>query len=499
LTRLVTQGALADLLSEWLPAQRWFAGSGATVRRVEITSDVQLADGNPELRHLIVDIWVGQDRVSYQVLAGLRAELPPALAGASIGAMPDGRIAYDGAADPELTAVLLRGIAAQRNIGPLRFGTEPGAVIDESAPGRTLPAHASNTSVVFGEAAILKLLRRPFAGQHPDLEVPATLARNGSKLVAAPLGWIEMQDNGHPMPVQGTPVQADRANPAVLAILSVYFPHSRDGWSLARASLHGASLHGASLDGASLHGASLDGASLHGASQDGASQHGPEPDFSGQARLLGEATARLHTELAAAFGASVLSRFGLTDLIDAMATELTQAVRVVPQLREHEGAIRGCYAALAHPGTEVAVQRIHGDYHLAQVLRTDGGWIVLDFEGEPSVPLARRRAFAPALRDVAGMLRSFDYAARYEALQHPADQRLAGVASEWVSRCQDAFCSGYAQILGSDPSTSGQLRSRSPLLRALILQKAVYEAVYEARHRPDWLPIPLAAIAEASR
>jgi len=474
LTRLVTQGALADLLSEWLPAQRWFAGSGSRVRQVEITSDVQLAAGDPELRHLMVDVLVGQEQVSYQVLTGLRAELPPALAGASIGAMPDGRIVYDGAADPELTAVLLRGIVAQRSVGPLRFGTEPGAIIDETAPGRALPALASNTSVVFGEAAILKLLRRPFAGHHPDLEVPSALARNGSKLVAAPLGWIEMPPSGQP-----APAQASDAAPVVLAILSVFFPRSSDGWSLATASLRSAHQHGAG--------------------RHGVGRHGPIPDFSAEARLLGEATARLHTELAGAFGTSALSGFALTDLIDAMATELTQATGVVPQLREHEAAIRACYAALAEPGTEVAVQRIHGDYHLAQVLSTDGGWIVLDFEGEPSVPLARRRAFAPALRDVAGMLRSFDYAARHEALRHPDDKRLAEVASAWVSRCQDAFCSGYAQIMGSDPRTGGQLGSRSPLLRALILSKAVYEAVYEARHRPDWLPIPLAAIAEASR
>jgi len=464
----VTQGVFADLLSEWLPAQRWFAGSGSRVRQVEITSDVQLAAGDPELRHLMVDALVGQERVSYQVLTGMRAELPPALAGASIGALPDGRIAYDGAADPELTAVLLRGIVARRSVGPLRFGTEPGAIIDETAPGRTLPALASNTSVVFGEAAILKLLRRPFAGHHPDLEVPSALARNGSKLVAAPLGWIEMRAS-HRAPEQATDDDA-----AVQAILSVFFPHSSDGWSLATESLRSARHYSVG-------------------------QHGPIPDFSAEARLLGEATARLHTELAGAFGTSVLSRFALTDLIEAMATELTQATGVVPQLREHEAAIRACYAALAEPGTEVAVQRIHGDYHLAQVLSTDGGWIVLDFEGEPSVPLARRRAFAPALRDVAGMLRSFDYAARHEALRHPDDKRLAEVASAWVSRCQDAFCSGYAQIMGSDPRTGGQLGSRSPLLRALILSKAVYEAVYEARHRPDWLPIPLAAIAEASR
>jgi maltokinase len=482
LTRLVTQGALADLLSEWLPAQRWFAGSGSRVRQVEITSDVQLATGDPELRHIIVDVWVGQDRVSYQVLVGLRAELPADLAGARIGTMPDGKVAYDGAADPELTAVLLRGIAARRSVGPLRFGTEPGAVIDAGAPGRTLPAVASNTSVVFGEAAILKLLRRPFTGHHPDLEVPSALARDGSKLVAAPLGWIRMRGS------EKAPEQATDAGAVVLAILSVFYPHSTDGWSLATASVRGARQDGARQDGARQ-----DGARQH-----RVGQHEPEPDFSGEARRLGEATARLHTELAAAFGTSVLSQSALSGLIDAMTTELTQAIGIVPQLHAHETAIRACYAALASAGTEVAVQRIHGDYHLAQVLNTDGGWIVLDFEGEPSVPLARRRAFAPTLRDVAGMLRSFDYAARHEALRHPEDQRLAEVASEWVSRCQDAFYSGYAQIMG-DPRMSVQPGSRSPLLRALILQKAVYEAVYEARHRPDWLPIPLAAIAEASR
>jgi len=311
----------------------------------------------------------------------------------------------------------------------------------------------------------LKLLRRPFTGHHPDLEVPAALARNGSKLVAAPLGWIEMPGAGQSMAVQATTTAPElgtaggpTSESAVLAILSVYFADSADGWSLATTSLRAS-----------------------------------QPDFSRQARLLGATTAQLHIELAAAFGTSVLSRFSLTDLVNAMDTELTQAIRVVPPLREYEPGIRACYACLADPVTEVAVQRIHGDYHLAQVLGTDAGWVVLDFEGEPSVPLARRRAFAPALRDVAGMLRSFDYAARHQVMRARPEQAAEQVAAEWVRRCQDAFCAGYAEVMGADPRRSG------PLLRALTLQKAVYEAVYEARHRPDWLPIPLAAIAEASR
>src|SRR5258707_14652610 len=120
------------------------------------------------------------------------------------------------------------------------------------------------------------------------------------------------------------------------------------------------------------------------------------------------------------------------------------------------------------------------------VFNTVGVGIVLTFEGSPTFPTARRRAFAPALRDVAGMLRSFDYAARHEALRHPDDKRLAEVASTWVRRCKDAFCSGYAQIMGSDPRTGGEVGSRWPLLRALIVSKGVYGAVYEARHPPDW-------------
>ena len=148
----------------------------------------------------------------------------------------------------------------------------------------------------------------------------------------------------------------------MLAILSVYFANSTDGWSLATASLRAA-----------------------------------EPDFSRQARLLGETTAQLHVELAAAFGTSVLSRFALTDLVDAMDDRAHPGHQGRPAAPRARG--RGSATAMPaspEPATQVAVQRIHGDYHLAQVLGTDGGWVVLDFEGEPSVPLARRRAFAPA-------------------------------------------------------------------------------------------------------
>jgi maltokinase len=438
---------LAGLLATWLPAQRWFAASGGAPLDVEITSDVRLAAGDPQLRHLMVAARSARQQASYQVLVGLRSSLPPSLIPFTIGTLPSGLIAYDAAMDPELTAALIDGIATGRTAGPISFAAEPGAVIDTRAVGRPLPPLASNTSIVFDEWAILKVLRRPFDGHHPDLEIPAALARGGSKLVAAPLGWMELRG---------------RAGATVLAILSEYFPNSADGWSLATASVSAGEQRVA----------------------------GQARVFAEQARLLGQTTAQLHAELAAAFGTAVMSRSELADLADAMTADLDQAIAAVPELAEHQAVIRACYAELPALSSEVRVQRVHGDLHLAQMLATEAGrWVVLDFEGEPSAPLAKRRAMAPALRDVAGMLRSFDYAARHQALEHPDDQRLQADAQRWVQECQDAFCFGYADVSGANPRQSG------PLLRALTLQKAVYEAVYEASHRRAWLPIPLGAFA----
>ena len=161
----------------------------------------------------------------------------------------------------------------------------------------------------------------------------------------------------------------------------------------------------------------------------------------------------------------------------------------MPELHPYAGKLRGYYADLAATGGRMPVQRVHGDYHLGQVLRTATGWVVLDFEGEPAVPLEERRAPAVALRDVAGMLRSFDYAARHQLLDRPDAGKLRDLADEWVERSQAAFCKGYAEAGGMDPQVHGAL------LRALMLDKAVYEVVYEARHRPSWLSMPLDSIA----
>jgi maltokinase len=445
-----------DTLAAWLPAQRWYAGTGATVRDLTITSDTTLLAGDPELRHLIVAVSSGGQAARYQVLAGVRSQVPGSLRHAVMGPAGPGRTAYEALHDSELTKVLLRYMAQQRAVGPVRFVREPGAEIDTGLDSLMLTAEQSNTSLVFGETAILKVLRRLFPGQNPDLEVTSALARRGSRHVAEPFGWIETGNGGDLI---------------VLGILSRYLPGASNGWSLAATSLR------------DLY--SGDGVRAQGTIRP--DQAGG--DFAGEAFRLGAATAELHGDLAAAFGVAEEPPSAFADLAGQMTRKLDSASAEVPALRPYQAKLRGYYAELGAIRAPLPVQRIHGDYHLGQVLRTATGWVVLDFEGEPMVPLRLRRARAAAMRDVAGMLRSFDYAARHQLLDRPDAENLRDTAQEWVERSQAAFCKGYAEGGGSDP------QANAALLRALLLDKTVYEVVYEARHRPSWLSIPLDSIA----
>ncbi|WP_084959983.1 maltokinase N-terminal cap-like domain-containing protein [Thermoactinospora rubra] len=436
---------LEDLLARWITRQRWFAGKGRPIDTLRIESDTDLAGG---LRHLIVEVAQGAVRDRYQVLVGTVPDLPDRLKHALIG-VADGQHFYDAVHDHELTHVLLEGMAHDTTSGPVRFRRVPGVEIGTSPRSLVLGAEQSNTSLVYGEAYICKLFRRLIPGINPELEITTALAGRGARHIAQPYGWMEADLDG-------------RAT--TLAIMQEYLPTANDGWDLALASVR--DLYG-QLPGVT------------------AAEAGG--DFAAESYRLGVATAEVHLELAAAFPTDVVEPPEVKRMIEGFWRNLERAVEEVPQLRRHVRVVEEAFHQVEAVTARVPVQRVHGDYHLGQVMRTTTDWIILDFEGEPGQPLEERTALASPLRDVAGMLRSFDYAARHLLADHPDAEELEERAVDWSTRNREAFLEGY--VTGGGQVTEAD----SALLRALEYGKAVYEVVYEARNRPSWLPIPLAA------
>ncbi|MER5637627.1 maltokinase [Kitasatospora sp. NPDC002227] len=445
----LVQAAL-PLIASWLPGQRWYAGKGRPITGLTPVLATPLQVGDPALLHLLLRVDHSGGSDTYQLLLGSRsgqpAGLPPAtVLGRLSGGPYDGAVLYDALHDPELTGRLLEHLATGDRFGSLSFRRTPGPGLPSNLPGRASTAEQSNSSVIYGTAFILKLFRRISPGTNPDLELSLALSRAGSTRIPRVAAWFESR--------------MERSEPATLGLLQRYLPDAEDGWELAL-------------------------------SQVGRLKSDPAPgNFAIEAHRLGRATAEVHRVLARSMPVDRLDRAQLSLLAGAMADRLDSAVTAVPGLLRYRSALRTAFRALTADHLEsVPVQRIHGDLHLGQAMRTPHGWVLLDFEGEPAKPLAERRQPQPALRDVAAMLRSFDYAAAHLLAGAPHNPELAHLAAAWAARNRTAYCAGYSAGGGADPNTAPEL------MRALEIDKAVYEVVYEARHRPSWLPIPLAAI-----
>lgn len=449
---------LPELLPAWLPKQRWFAAKGRQVRSVAVASSTPLrTDGEPLLDHLLLAVDFADDSPvqHYQLLVARREHLRGELEHVVIGAV-GGHVAYDGLWDTEVTAWLLDAIRTGRTVGEIRFVPEPGADIAEGVSGRVLGVEQSNTSVSWGERSILKLFRRVLPGVNPDLELHRALRSVDSNEVAALQGAVEGVLHGEPV---------------TLGMLQDFAANSAEGWAMAQASVRDLLAEG------DLRADEVGG------------------DFAAEASRLGETVAVVHAELRDALATGEADP---RDLAAAWHDRLAASVAEVPALAAYADPIHAVYNAVAALPGRLPTQRVHGDLHLGQTLRTPHGWLVIDFEGEPAAPLSQRVRRDSALRDVAGMLRSFDYAAFHQLSQWEQsgdwtdpdqDSQLVWRAREWAERNRSAFCDGYALRAGADP------REQAVLLRAFELDKAVYEVVYETRFRPAWAPIPLASIS----
>jgi maltokinase len=209
--------------------------------------------------------------------------------------------------------------------------------------------------------------------------------------------------------------------------------------------------------------------------------------FDNEAASLGAALAAIHNDLRQHFGTAAIDGGGVADL---MVSRLHAASAAVVELKPLTPALTSIFDRLRD--RPIAVQRVHADFHLGQALNSAAGWKIIDFEGEPAKPFSERSRPDSVWRDLAGALRSFDYAAAAAAERTDGRRTYSGntaaaeQASGWRSDCQQAFLSGYG----------AEATQHSELAAAYLADKAIYEIVYEARHRPDWLTIPLAAVTE---
>jgi maltokinase len=473
-------------LAAYIGEARWFGGKG---RDMHVSDVRRLGWLEPDPRppaprtriELATVTYADGESELYQVPLAYYAEPQERIMHALVGTWQDDELgevhAYDALHDRYATQQWLSAFARRHRTGELVFHRLEDHELDLDVHSSLFSGEQSNSSVRFGDDSLMKVFRKVTRGRNPDIEIHEALTRAGSDHVAALYGWLESA-----VPDSAAPASAERPGdghpdgdgPLQLAMLQQLLRTASDGWDLALASVRDLFAE------ADLHADEVGG------------------DFAAEAHRLGAATAEVHHLLAQEFPTGTWGPPELGDLAAAMRRRLDAAVSVVPDLQPHRGALEALFDAVAGIAEPVPVQRIHADYHLGQTLRTTRGWKIVDFEGEPARPLSERVLPDTRWRDVAGMLRSFDYAAHVvESDVEEAGPQITYRAHEWADRNRDAFLAGYLDTgegtaEETDVTITGQERT---LLRAYEADKAVYEAVYEARNRPAWLPIPLSGIA----
>jgi maltokinase len=465
-----------QVLVTYLTKTRWFGGKGrpyevTAVRRIGTLSDT---GPYPRVVVLLVELTYGDvpadalDAVElYQVPLGLYTDPERRLDHAFVGWWDEPGMgwvhAYDALHDRQAMDRWLQafGAAAQaspQHLGGLDFHRLPGHDLDLDSTSTLFTGEQSNSSVAFGEDAVLKVFRKITPGANPDITTHEALTLAGSSDIAHLYGWVSHGEGEQTLH---------------LGMLQQFLRTASDGWDLALTSVR----------------------NLYADAELAAREAGG--DFAGESGRLGATLAAVHALLADSFERSSVSG---AFVADQMRTRLSAALSIVPALAEHEAALSALFDRLAAI-EEVPVQRVHGDLHLGQTLRTALGWKIVDFEGEPAKPLSERVLPDSPWRDVAGMLRSFDYAPHAVERQHTDldhdgvdDRQARGI--EWALRNQRYFVNAYLEGAAGAPVTDA---SRDPheqtLLDAYVADKAVYETVYETRNRPTWVEIPLRAIA----
>ena len=453
-------------LERYLGTARWFGGKGRELRAAGVRRVGTLPAGPDEPRvaiDLLEVAYADGDTELYQLPLLFSQGPLDRLAHALVGEWDDPDFGpsqvYDAVHDRDSMALWLAAFDKEGHhegdhSHALFFHRLEGHEIDTTTHSTLFSGEQSNSSVAFGEDCLMKVFRKVTPGVNPDVQIHEVLTRAGSDHVAALYGWLDTYDTETDTVIQ-------------LAMLQQFLRTGTDGWDLAQVSARNLFAE----------------ADLH--------PHEVGGDFAAEAARLGVALAETHQVLAQHFPTEVRTPEQLGALADAMQRRLDEALAAVPPLEAYAEGLRDAFEAVRALGGD-PIQRIHGDLHLGQTLRTVRGWKLVDFEGEPAKPLAERLLPDSVWRDVAGMLRSFDYAAAAvdrAMTESDADgvEQRAYRAREWTGRNSDALLEAY---------TGGRALSADErvLLTAYEADKAVYECVYEVRNRPSWLGIPLGAV-----
>ena len=467
--------SLPELLTAWLPAQRWFPAKGRDVT-LDRVGGIRLEDpaGLAELEVHLIAVSSGHRTDVISVPVSYHSTAVPELEGSLLGRTQHRELGerwlYDGAADPVFVTAWLEMMREQaasldgHTHGVALGGFEAWPAFEAPAPAKLLKGEQSNTSVVVAvepSQLIVKFYRVLAAGESPDVEVSAKLTAAGSRDVPATLGWVTGSwQNPHA-------ADGEEWVSGHLSVLREFFPGSEDAWRTASA---------AALS---------------------------STDFTVEAEELGAVTGRIHRQLDQAFGSQPPTAEERAEFLESLGNRIRWAWKEARSyVGDYEEPLEYLLGRIAGLETLPKLQRIHADYHLGQVLRTAGqGWMVLDFEGEPLRPAAERSVPDVPLRDVVGMLRSIDYAAGVAlvegtgedgaaASEPRARQRRALDAASWAATASEAFLRGYEKETGT------QINRSDPLYLALWLDKALYEVVYEIRNRPAWIRVPVAAVRQ---
>jgi maltose alpha-D-glucosyltransferase/alpha-amylase len=525
----VVRERLEDALGRWIRARRWFGGKARKVRGAHVDDliPVPLRDGGRAHVSVVRVDYVEEEPERYVVpLTCVPRETAEGMQPA--GSVPICRVAVnegeelllvDAAGDPAFARALLDVIGAERRLrgeyteirgireGPADAGVPEGGV-DADLKVRLGAAEQTNTSIVFGDRWILKLYRRLQPGINLDRELGEHLTRQSFPHTPAIVGAIE--------------IGALRGERITLAALQAYVPNQGDAWDFTLESL------GRYLE--RVRAGSMDPRELPLPTDlwNAASEPLPDPvhelieeAYIQAIRLLGRRTGELHLALAAGEAPDTRPEpftqlyqrslyQSMRNLLGHTLTALQQAatrlrgqdrVKAEEILASRPRLLAGFRSVLERK-LEGQRIRIHGDYHLGQVLFTGKDFVIIDFEGEPARPLSERRLKRSPLRDVAGMLRSFHYASvaalfrEWErGVSAEAERaRLQGWARFWQRWVSVSFLSGYLDAAGDAGFLPVGDASRKMLLDVFLLEKALYELGYELANRPDWVQIPVEGI-----